>query len=372
VDVEALMKTLNAVRLKVWKRQPKGFFRRATIDVDGTLAPTTGERKAGMDISYKGTWGYAPLVVSLANTGEPLFLVNRPGNRPSSEGAAQRLDQGIDLCLEAGFGEILLRGDTDFSQTEHLDRWDRPRVEFIFGMDASPRLVAEAQNLPPERWESLVRKPRYRVKTRRRARRANVKEEIVREREYKNIRLNSEDVAEFDYQPVKCKKVYRVVVVRKNLTVERGEYALIDDVRYFFYITNIRSCAPRRIVTEANGRCNQENLIEQLKNGARALSMPVDNLVSNWAYMVMASLAWTLKAWFALLLPAAGPSEPEQVTEKDVVLRMEFKQFLNVFMRVPCQLIRSGRRLVFRLLAWNRWQHVFMRGVKALQQPMLC
>jgi len=32
------------------------------------------------------------LVVSLANTGEPLLLVNRSGNRPSAEGAAERFD----------------------------------------------------------------------------------------------------------------------------------------------------------------------------------------------------------------------------------------------------------------------------------------
>jgi len=60
----------------------------------------------------------------------------------------------------------------------------------------------------------------------------------------------------------------------------------------------------------ANDRCNQENLIEQLKNGVRAMQMPVDNLLSNWAYMVMASLAWTLMAWFALSLPETGRSPP--------------------------------------------------------------
>lgn len=367
-DIEGLMMAINEVRLDVWRQQPESFFRQATIDADGTLAPTTGERKEGMDISYKGDWGYAPLVVSLANTGEPLFLVNRPGNRPSSEGAAERYDASIALCRRAGFAKVLLRGDTDFSQTEHLDRWDGDGVEFIFGLDASPRMNQEARNLAEERWKPLKRQPRYRVRTKPRRRRTNVKEQIVREREFKNIRLDSEDVAEFDYKPGKCRKAYRVVVVRKNLSIERGELTLFDDVRYFFYITNIRRGTTTRIVEEANERCNQENLIEQLKNGVRAMGMPVDNLLSNWAYMVMAALAWTLKAWFALTLPQEGRWASKHAAQKLAVLRMEYKSFLNAFIRIPCELIKSGRRLVFRLTSWNRWQQVFLRGVDAVSQ----
>ena len=83
-DIRMLMSAADEARLNVWARQPKAFFERATIDLDGTLVVTTGECKQGMDISYKGTWGYHPLVVSLAETGEVLRLVNRPGNRPRS------------------------------------------------------------------------------------------------------------------------------------------------------------------------------------------------------------------------------------------------------------------------------------------------
>ena len=364
--IETLMEAINEARLGVWKLQPATFFERAVIDADGTLAPTWGECKEGMDISYKGQWGYHPLLVSLANTGEPLYLVNRSGNRPSSEGAAMRFDQAIALCRRAGFRSILLRGDTDFTQTGELDRWDADGVEFVFGIDAMKNLVEIARDLPKTAWKRLIRRAKYEVRTQERARPENVKEQIVRQREFENIRLVAESVAEFDYRPGRCRKAYRVVVVRKNLSVEKGERRLFDDIRYFFYITNDRTTPAEGIVPVANGRCNQENLIEQLKNGARAMEMPVGDLVSNWAYMVMASLAWTMKAWFALVLPETGRWGAKYKAQKQSLLRMEFRKFLNHLLLVPCQIVNTGRRIVYRLLSWNPWLEVLLRGVDVL------
>ena len=371
-DVEALMGAIDRVRVKVWQQQPAAFFAEAIVEADGTLAPTTGERKEGMDISYNGVWGYHPLVVTLANTGEPLYLVNRGGNRPSHEGAAQRFDQAIALCRQAGFREVLLRGDTDFSSTQHLDRWDAAGVRFVLGIDAMPNLVAMAADPAQCTWQWLQRPAKYAVKTKERDRRENIKERVVREREFQNIRLQSEDVAEFRYQPGACRRSYRVVVVRKNLSVAKGEHVLFDDLRYFFYITNDDATPADELVLLANDRCNQENLIDQLKNGVHALRMPVSTRVSNGAYMVMASLAWTLKAWFALLLPETGRWKAQYTAEKQKVLRMEFRTFQRAFIAMPCQIVRAGRRIVYRLLAWNPWQRVFLRGVEALRSPLRC
>jgi hypothetical protein len=372
-DVLGLMEGINSVRKTVWKQQPPEFFRRAILDADGTIAPTTGECKQGMDISYDGQWGYHPLLISLANTKEPLYLVNRSGNRPSSEQAGEYFDRAIALCRAGGFESVLLRGDTDFSQTRRLDGWNDDGVEFLFGLDAMPNLKERANGLPQSAWSKLERPARYEMKTQPRQRPERVKEQLVIEREYKNIRLLSEDVAEFDYRPSGCKKSYRVVVVRKNLSVEKGQWVLYDDIRYFFYITNLRGESAAEIVLLANDRCDQENLIEQLKNGVKALRMPVDNLVSNWAYMVMASVAWTLKAWWGLCLPVQpGRWRERQEAQKQDVLKMEFKRFVNAVVRVPCQLIRQGRKLIYRLLAWNPWQEVMLRMVEGLRRPMNC
>jgi hypothetical protein len=371
-DVEKLMDAINEVRLTVWKRQPAEFFAEAIVEADGVVAPTTGQCKQGMDISYKGVWGYHPLVVSLANTGEPLFLVNRSGNRPSHEGASYWIDKAIALCRKAGFRKITVRGDTDFSQTTELDRWDAAGVKFVFGIDAMANLKQIADGLPQKAWKRLRRPAKYEVKTSPRRRPENVKERIVMARNFENVRLFSEMVAEFDYQPTACSQPYRVVALCKNLTVSRGETLLFDDLVYFFYITNARPSPAEQIVFSANDRCNQENLNEQLKNGVRALRMPVDNLVSNWAYMVIASLAWTLKAWTALVLPETGRWRQKRRAEKRAILRMEFKTFRNALIRLPCQIVRTGRRIVYRLLSWNPWQHVLLRAADALRQPLRC
>jgi len=356
--IVALQERFNTTRRKVWMLQDRSFRKKAIIDVDGTIAGTTGECKEGMDIAYNGIWGYAPLLVTLANTNEVLYLVNRPGNRPSSDGAAEWIDRAIDLVAPV-FEKVWLRGDTDFSLTHNFDRWSE-RVSFVFGYDALPNLVGLADELPKAAWKRLNRPPRYEVKTEERTRPENVKEQIIREREYKKIRLRSEDVAEFDYQPTHCKKTYRMVVVRKNLTVEKGELRLFDEIRYFFYITDDREMTKEEVVFFANDRCNQENVIGQLKGGVNALRMPSDGLVSNWAYMVIAALAWNLKAWYGLL--TQSPS-----ARRDI-MRMEFKRFLISYIQLPCQIVNTGRRLVYRILTYSKHLEMFFATFEYIKQ----
>lgn len=344
-DISKLMEVFNEARQKVWAQQAPDFLKEAIIDIDGTIAPTLGKCKGGMDISYKGIWGYTPLLVSLSNTKEPLYLVNRPGNAVSHEGCAPWIDRALKLVSPYA-GSICLRGDTDFSLTEHFDAWAQ-ECDFVFGMDANATMTKHAQALPEAHWRRMARVDRHPPKGPERDKPDQVKAQIVKEREFINQRLESEDVAEFDYRPGKCKKAYRVVVVRKNISVEKGEDLLFDDIRYFFYITTRRDMSAIELVQFAHERCDQENLIAQLKGGVNALRMPVRDLASNWAYMVIASLAWSLKAWYGLLMPNKKRGAEIQ--------RMEYRRFLNTIILLPAQIIRQGRKTIFRILSYNSW-----------------
>jgi len=366
-QVVGLMETINQVRLGVWQQQDADFFDQAVIDADGTIAPTDAQCKQGIDISYDGQWGYHPLVVSLANTREPLYLLNRPGNRPSHEDAAGYLDRAIDLCRRAGFRLILMRGDTDFSQTAHLDRWDdQPDVRFLFGIDAMANLVLRAELLEGSAWQRLQRPAPYQVKTGERSKPKNVKRKVIGDRNFRHLRLRAEHVAQIDYQPGKCRRPYRLIITRKTIDLEMGQEKLWQEYRYFFHITNDRMTPATQLVLKANGRCDQENLIAQLKNGVHAMRLPVDDLASNWAYMVMASLSWSLKAWWGLMLPAGtGPRREQRRQQKRDVLRMEFKRFVASIIRLPCQIVRTGRRLLYRLLSYGPWQEPLLDAASA-------
>lgn len=372
-DVRALLDIFNQTRLKAWARQPESFFDEAFIDMDGTLVETAAEKMQGIDIAYNGVWGYHPLIVSLANTGEILSIVNRGGNRPSHEGASEEADRAIDLCRRAGFRRIRLRGDTDFTQTKHLDRWDKAGIKFVFGNDARIPLQIQADDLPDNQWRTLRRPARYTVKTQRRRKRGKVKERIVRERGFENLQLVSEEVAEMKYRPVACRRSYRLVVVRKNLERRDGQGQLFADYRYFFYLTNDRDSTVEQIVFSANDRCDQENLHAQLKTGVCCLTTPVHTLVSNWAYMVMTSLAWNLKAWLALWPMTAGSTKTQATAREEHhrVLRMEFKTFVNHLMRLPAIVAHTGRRIVVRFISWTPLQPVLFRVLEAIR-PQRC
>lgn len=348
----------NKVRSKIWQQQPASFRREAIINVDGTISPTFGEHKQGMDISYNGHWGYHPLVVSLHNTREPLYVVNRPGNVASHQGCAEWIDKSLDLVC-AQFKKVHLRGDTDFSLTEHLDKWDE-RCTFIFGVDAMANLVKMANEIDEFDWEVLPKKPKYQIQTQKRRRSENVKQQIVKKRKFKKIQTEAEHFCDFTYRPGKCKKTYRMIVLRKQLKVIKGEMNLFDDFRYFFYITNDWHCSSAEMIEFYRNRADHENDIDQLKNGVKALTPASDSLLSNWALMAIASMAWDLKAWFGLLLPY----RPLGLS----IVRMEFKRFLNTFIRIPCLIIRTGRRIIYRLVGYNdKIQHVirFSEAIKS-------
>lgn len=366
-SILALQEAFNRARLRVWAEQPASFFcEPAVIDADATIVATGAETKEGMSISYNGIWGYSALLVSLANTKEPLYLGLLGANRPSHEGVVDYFDRAIALCRQAGFSQIRLRGDTDYALTSQFDRWDDDGVRFVFGLDARANLVKRADALDEEMYHKLVARAERAIATETRTRPRNVKDDIVRERNYKVLRQKAEDVVEFSYRPGQCKRDYRVLALRKNISVERGENVLFCEHRYFFYITNEREMTADEVVDQARQRCNQENLHAQLKSDVRALHAPVNTLNANWAYMTMASLAWSLKAWCALLLPVSPRWAERHNEQRRRLLSMEFHTFLQAFINIPAQIVTTGRRVRWRILAYNPWLGAFFRLLDAI------
>ena len=155
------------------------------------------------------------------------------------------IDRAIKLVAPHA-AQITLRGDTDFTLTGELDRWDAQGVKFIFGMDAHAKVVNLAEALPQEAWKPLERLPHYEIATAPRRKSERVKESIVRFKGYENKVLVGEDIAEIDYQPLKCSRPYRLIV-RKNISVQKGEQVLFDEIRYFFLYHQ-----PRRLHRRAN------------------------------------------------------------------------------------------------------------------------
>ena len=319
-DVAALMEAQNDARLCVWQAQPSRFRAQAVIDVDGTIVPTTSKKK---------------------------------------DGAVPWIERAVELVTAGGFRRILLRGDTDFSLTTHFATWDDAGVQFVFGMDANRAFVRRADALDDPAWTTLDRPEKSVATTEPRSTRRDYKDTVIQMRGYKTLRLAAESYAEMPYTT--AGRTYRLIVLRKNISVMRGEDKMGDEIRYHFYVTNVPAAemSGAEVIFQSNARCNQENVIKQLKNGVQAMRMPASDLVANWAYMAIATLAFNIKAWLGLLLPRrAGGAQ---------LLTMDFRRFIHALILIPTQIKTGGRRLTFRILSYTRWVRLIIEGSQRLR-----
>lgn len=273
------MEDKNTIRQKKGQKQPEIFYKQAIINVDGIIGPTTGPYQEGLDISYNDQWSDYPLIISLANSREPLYIVNRSHNAPSHLDSAYWLDKSLDLVYPF-FEEVWLRGDTDFSLTKNFDKWDK-RCKFIFAIEAMKNLIQSAKEINKDDWEKLKKQPKETIKTKKSKRSKNITEQVVKSRNFKKIQTLSEHFAEFEYQPNNCKKKYRMIVLKKTLKVTKGDRRVDDEIRYFFYITNKMKMNMEELVRFYRNRTDPENEIEQLKTDVDALLSSSASLISN-------------------------------------------------------------------------------------------
>lgn len=335
-DINALKDALWDVRKKAWNRAGKRLGQSVNVDLDNTFKEVYGNCSQGADFSYKKKFSYHPEVLSLAETGEWLDAVNLPGNEVSGCKAAYLLRRNLPQLTEQ-FEHVCVRGDTKFGRTDVLKVARQHGASVCVCWAAHPTVQKLADELPPSAWKTLKRRStnEHKAPAKRIRRRANSRRRKARKRGYTDKKLLREEVAEFQYHPTCNKKKlttsYRMIVIRKQIEVA-GKTGLIDQYRNFFILTDLEDPDLNNIVRRAYTRCNQENLIEQGKNGVSAFRMPTGTLLANDVWMVIGMLAQSIKSWLCLL--ALGQDK----------MGWEWKRFRLAFVYVVARVIKGARQ----------------------------
>lgn len=354
--IAALDRAIDDVQERAW-RMCHGSKRLAlgVIDLDSHLHHVYGRQKEGADFTYKGGFGYHPLVISLAETQECLRLVNRGGNVPSADGAAAELS-GLVPMLRRRFKKVLVRGDSAFARQDIFDACDRNGLHFAMVSAEHQNFRALAEGVKERCWRRFrsTAKPSA-VVDRPRRRGRDLRRECARRRGKRDLKLEEQWLAEIVYKPARSEKTYRLIIRRQRIEEsEQGE--LFEMWRYRYVLTSLpRSVPTEEVVRQTYRRCDQENVIEQLQNGVAAMRMPTGGFLANQAYLVCARLAHNMKSWLAML---ALPRE---------VMRWEWKRFRKAFVYAAARIVRTARQNIVRLADSHRFAHAIRRAIIQLQ-----
>ena len=345
-------RAIDRGRVKVWKKLPREKRKRATIDLDSRIREVYGECKQGADFSYDGRWSYHPLIARLAETGEWLRVVNRPGNAVSQQGALKMLAECLDLTAPY-FRERIWRGDTAFYVADLINMSVQRGAHFVVCVDTMANLVKIAEKLPPRAWKAMKWRPQEKEVSEEDQRQKRVRWRSIKasQRGYRNIASLEQELAEFSYKPTGCNREYRMVVRRVMTRETQGQEVLFAGYRYHFMLTDKEEWTPEEVVRFGYGRCDIENDLEQQENGIAAMKMPTGELLANWAFLLMAELAWNLKAWASLLLL---PGETGV---------WEWKRFRQAFVYVGAKVIRQARQVVEKISGAHRYAAQLLRAM---------
>ena len=362
--LQAFQAVIDRAREKVWRKMPRSRRKVGTVDLDSTIKEVYGQCKQGADFSYNGKWSYHPFLTTLAETNEPLRTINRPGNRPSAEGAAQVLHEVLPM-VGRHFDKVFVRGDSKFYQHAIIAECERYGASFALVMDGYAVLQKKADSLPPSAWKPFsahrpdkVAQAAANKKTLRTRKRVRAKQ--ARQRGYKTLATTKQWVAEFEYTIPRGAKsddagvagrTYRVVVKRQQIDISEGQEYLFTEYRQRFVITDIPKSHmdPAEVFCFAYGRCDQENIIEQFKNGIAAMRMPTGELLANGAFLMAGQLAWCLRSWLSAL------ALPKETT------RWEWKWFRQAFVYIAAKITHGGRRAQVYLAGSHRFvEHVII------------
>jgi hypothetical protein len=317
-----------------------------------------GNQKQGADFCYKGFLAYHPLLISLAETQECLRLVNRPGNAPSAEGAAEQLE-GLMPMLRSRFREVLIRGDAAFARQDLFDVCEAHDACFAIVSGEQSNFPGLAERLPEGAWKRFrpraERARRASAGGRRRKRRPNLRRRQARRRKKRDLRLMKQWVAEIPYRPSPSPSTYRLVIRRQLIQEADRQGELFELWRYRYVLTNLRGRSAEEVLDLTYQRCDQENVIEQLKNGIAGMRLPTGELLSNAAFLACARLAHNLKCWLAQL---ALPSE---------TVRWQWKRFRQAFVYIAAHVVKHARQVQVRLAVSHRYHREILLAHARLQ-----
>lgn len=351
----------DLVQERAWRRISGGRKRKvALVDLDSHVREVYGSQKQGADFSYKGTWSYHPLVITLAETGECLRLINRPGNVSSQQGAAEALAEVFPM-LRRHFERVIIRGDSAFYDKSIIAACEKAGQDFALVVANMSGLIRRADAIPDDVWRPFRTKAQRardrRPVSKRRRRRENLRRRIARRRKKRDLRLVAQWVAEIPYKPARCKGTYRLVIRRQRIEESNKQGQLFDRWRYRFAITSLPQTeySAEDVLDLTYQRCDQENLIEQLGNGIAGLKMPTGDFHANAAFLRFARLAQNLKSWLAQL---ALPLES---------VRWEWKRFRQAFVYVAAEVVRHARQTFVRLARAHRHHETLVDAYVKLQ-----
>lgn len=336
----------------------------AVVDIDSHSKKLYGAQKEGADFSHSGKWSYRPLVFTLAGVGECLAIRLRPGNTKDPVGVAEVIRELVPRLKEF-YVHVLFRGDSAFEDSEVRKACEETNSYYAFVGRAFKDRPGLAASIPEEEWEGFrtraqraqaARSRKKGYKSRRK--KANRRRKRARARKYKDLSLKHQALAErplvIGKKPI---EKGRLVIRRQTIEVRKGQKRLFPEIRHRYIATNLppRIWPASKVVDTTYIRCDQENIVEQMKNGLSIWRMPVAKEHGNAAWIEIGRLAWNLGKWIAQL---ALPEE---------VVRWEWKRFRLAFVSIPARIIETGRRLIVRFFDSVRFTSTLVAAHQKLQ-----
>jgi hypothetical protein len=346
-SLDALRSAVDTTQKKAWamlRKRPRRrnkLGRMGLVDMDSHIISLTANQKEGADFSYTGKWSYHPLLLTLANTSEVLAVRNRPGNAASAEGVEDLLDEHLPRVAEV-FDEVLVRGDSGFDRASIRAVCARKNARFALVARRRKPWMEHAASVPEDQWTQWVPPSRRRSEARRAAPEFRSRQKGVNHRRAKALSRryvtkwkDAQWVTEMSRKPTVGEEPCRVIIIRELIkeTWSPIQPCLFESYGYRFIVTDLPAqFTASDVIDQTYQRCDQENLIEQLKNELVMWRMPVREAAGNAAWAEMARLAWNLSKWLCLL------ALPVQT------VRWELKRFRRSFVYVAAEVLLRARQ----------------------------